>query len=171
MLVLDPPPVELAQLLERRRRLGLDLYDEVWEGTYHMAPGPSDGHADLDQQMAEIIGPLGRGVGLVGRGPMNLGDPNDFRVPDRGLLHQQPDPGTVYIPSAAMVVEIVSPGDESYDKLAFYAAHGVEEALMVDQRRGGLHLYRLAGDHYEEVNRSTLLGVDVSELQAAVRWP
>lgn len=69
MLVLDPPPVELAQLLERCRRVGLDLYDEVWEGTYHMAPGPSDGHADLDQQMAEIIGPWVAGWAWSGEGP------------------------------------------------------------------------------------------------------
>lgn len=34
--MLDPPPVEVAQLIERRKRLGLDLYDEIWEGVYHL---------------------------------------------------------------------------------------------------------------------------------------
>ena len=31
-LVRDPQPVEFEQLLERRRVLGQDLLDEVWEG-------------------------------------------------------------------------------------------------------------------------------------------
>lgn len=48
-VVLDPLPVEVEQLIERRKRLGLDLYDEIWEGTYHMAPAPRYRHGDLDQ--------------------------------------------------------------------------------------------------------------------------
>ena len=31
-----------------------------------------------------------------------------------------------------LVVEILSPGDESYDKLDWYAAGGVDEVLVVD---------------------------------------
>ena len=37
-LVLDPPPADFEALLERRRKLGQDLLDEVWEGVYHMNP-------------------------------------------------------------------------------------------------------------------------------------
>ncbi|MBO0835758.1 MAG: hypothetical protein J2P28_09590 [Actinobacteria bacterium] len=39
-VVLDPVPAEVEELIERRRALGLDLFDEVWAGTYHMAPAP-----------------------------------------------------------------------------------------------------------------------------------
>jgi Uma2 family endonuclease len=35
-------------------------------------------------------------------------------------------------PTAALAVEIVSPGDESWEKLPFYAAHKVEQVLIVD---------------------------------------
>jgi Uma2 family endonuclease len=38
----------------------------------------------------------------------------------------------VYLPTAALVLEVVSPGDETWEKLGFYAAHGVEELLIVD---------------------------------------
>ena len=37
-VVLDPASADFEWLLERRRRLGLDIYDEMWEGVYHMAP-------------------------------------------------------------------------------------------------------------------------------------
>jgi hypothetical protein len=44
-VVLGPRPPELEAVLERRRALGQDLYDEVWAGEYHMAPAPSHRHA------------------------------------------------------------------------------------------------------------------------------
>jgi len=53
-LVRDPQPVEFEQLLERRRALGQDLLDEVWEGVYHMNPAPAARHADVAQQLAVL---------------------------------------------------------------------------------------------------------------------
>jgi hypothetical protein len=35
-VVLGPRRPELEALLERRRALGQDLFDEVWAGDYHM---------------------------------------------------------------------------------------------------------------------------------------
>jgi hypothetical protein len=32
-----PRPQELETLIIRRRSLGLDTFDEIWEGTYHAA--------------------------------------------------------------------------------------------------------------------------------------
>jgi hypothetical protein len=49
-------------------------------------------------------------------GQSNLGESeHDFRVPD-GALHRSP-PAGVWHPTAALVIEIVSPGDESWEKL------------------------------------------------------
>ncbi len=42
VLVGGVPPV-LEQWLERRRRLGLDRRDEVWEGVLHVAPYAGSG--------------------------------------------------------------------------------------------------------------------------------
>jgi hypothetical protein len=41
----------------------------------------------------------------------NLGGPGDYRVPDGGLFGCAPD--AVYVASAALVIEIVTPGDET----------------------------------------------------------
>ncbi|MHB1446217.1 MAG: hypothetical protein ACYCTI_02465 [Acidimicrobiales bacterium] len=65
----------------------------------------------------------------------------DFRVPGRGLHRQVVD--AVFLETAAMVVEIVSPDDQTYEKLPFYA----------------------------ETGHSALLGVDGSTLEAAISWP
>jgi Uma2 family endonuclease len=35
-------------------------------------------------------------------------------------------------PTSALVAEIVSPGDESWQKLSFYATHNVDEVVTVD---------------------------------------
>jgi hypothetical protein len=55
-LVLGTPPPELEALLARRRRSGVDRLDEVWRGVRHMVPGPSIEHADISQQLAELLG-------------------------------------------------------------------------------------------------------------------
>ncbi|MGH9064185.1 MAG: Uma2 family endonuclease [Acidimicrobiales bacterium] len=170
-VVLDPLPFEVEQLVERRKRLGLDLHDEVWEGTYHMAPAARFRHGDLDQQLAVLLDPLARRAGLVTTGPFNLGQPGDFRVPDRGLHRGRQDPEAVYLETAAVVVEIVSPGDETWDKLPFYAAHGVDEVMVVDPAERRIRLLVLAGDSYRDAEASALLGVPASDLEAAVRWP
>ena len=36
------------------------------------------------------------------------------------------------MPTAAVVVEVVSPDDETYEKSGFYAAHGVDELIVAD---------------------------------------
>ena len=64
-LVLDPPPADFEALLERRRQLGHDLLDEVWEGVYHMNPAPHQRHAHAAQQLAELLGAPAREAGLV----------------------------------------------------------------------------------------------------------
>lgn len=169
-LVLDPQPVELAQLIERRRRLGQDLFDEVWEGVLHMNPAPAGGHARVDQQVAEVLGAHAGAAGLTATGPFNLGESeDDYRVPDRGLHRDWID--RVRYPSAALVVEIVSPGDESYHKLGFYAAHGVDEVVIVDREERVVEWHRLLGQGYERVVRSRLIELGSADLEQQIDWP
>jgi hypothetical protein len=84
-LVKDPAPAEFEALLERRRMLGQDLFDEVWDGVLHVNPAPHSRHGKVDGQLAALLYEPAREAGLVESGPMNLGDPGDFRVPDRAL--------------------------------------------------------------------------------------
>jgi Uma2 family endonuclease len=170
-VVLDPPPVELQAALERRKRLGLDHHDEIWEGVLHMAPAPRNSHADIQQQLAELLGPLARRAGLYSLigGELNVGEPDDYRVPDGGLLRERRD--TTWNPTAALIVEIVSPGDESREKLQFYAAHHVEEALIVDPQRQTVSWLELAGAEYRPIERSALVDLAVGDLLERIDWP
>lgn len=170
-LVLDPATAGFDQLLERRHRSGLDRLDEVWAGVLHMIPAPSLAHARIAQQLAELLGPLARACGLESvMHEFNLGDSEaDFRVPD-GALHQPGATGT-WLPSAALVIEIVSPGDETWEKLPFYAAHQVDELLIVDPVERAVHWLGLAGGHYREVRHSSLIEFGPAELAKVIQWP
>ncbi len=83
VLVLDPAPVEIGALIERRRRLGLDRRDELWDGVLHMNPAPHGRHHRVQQQLAQLLGPPAIAAGLTPAvGEFNLGSEHDYRVPD-----------------------------------------------------------------------------------------
>ncbi len=170
-LVRDPQPAEFEALLERRHRLGQDLLDEVWEGVYHMNPVPHSRHAHIAQQLAELLGPPARNAGLLAMiSVFNLGEPDDYRVPDGGLF--RPGPHAVYLPTAALVVEIVSPDDKTWDKLGFYAAHGVDELLIVDPQERKVHWLSLnTKGEYRPSEQSALIALGPAELAELINWP
>ncbi|MEJ7845708.1 MAG: Uma2 family endonuclease [Acidimicrobiales bacterium] len=170
-VVLGPRPAELEALIARRRALGLDTFDEVWEGEYHMSPAPHPRHAFLAVVMARVLGPRADVRGVIALGPCNIGEPDNFRVPDASVHRSMPD--TVFIPTAALVVEIVSPDDETWAKLGFYAAHGVEEVLIVDPATRAVTWLALtaAGDGYVETDHSAVLDVAAADLAAEIDWP
>jgi len=169
-LVLDPQPQDVAALIERRRRLGQDLFDEVWEGVLHMNPAPRGRHGALETQLAVLLDPLARAAGLVPTGQFNVGrSEENYRVPDLGLHREFTD--RVWYPTAALVVEIVSPGDESYKKFDFYAAHGVDEVVIVDPQERRVEWLGLAGERYEPVEVSGLITLGPAELGQRIDWP
>ena len=170
-LVQDPAPVEFEQLLERRRALGQDLLDEVWEGVYVMIPAPAEGHADISQQLAVLIDAPARRASLWPRMSIfNLGDPGDYRIPDGGLLRERTN--RVYAPTAALVVEIISPDDDTPKKVAFYAKHGVEELVIVDPQQQTVEWLGLRPDgEYPPVERSGLIDLSAAELAKSIDWP
>ena len=167
-LVRDPQPAEFEALLERRRRLGQDLFDEVWEGVLHMNPAPHSQHARLEWQLAGILAPLAKRAGRRALGQFNLGEDRDYRVPDGALV--RPGPDAVYLPTAALVLEIVSPGDESWAKLEFYAAHGVGELLIVDPQEKTVSWMGLEGGEYRHLKRSRLIELGAAELAEQIDW-
>lgn len=168
-LVRDPQPAEFEQLLERRHKLGQDLFDEVWDGVLHMNPAPQSRHGRLEWQLAEILGPLASSAGLRALGQFNLGKEGNYRVPDGALVRPRPD--AVYLPTAALVLEIVSPGDETWEKLDFYAAHEVDELLIVDPQTRTIDWLSLAGDDYKPIQRSAFIDYGPAELSERIDWP
>lgn len=170
-LILDPPTAGLEEVIERRRRSGLDRLDEVWEGLLHLVPAPSGEHAYLAQQVAELLGGPSRAAGLFPTmGGFNLGSSDEnYRVPDGGLHREIPR--GVWHSTAARVVEIVSPGDETWEKRPFYAAHGVDEVLIVDPAERTVHWLALEDGEYRPVERSRLIGLGPEDLAQRIDWP
>jgi len=170
-VIVGSRPPEVEALIERRRRSGIDRLDEMWEGVLHMVPAPSGEHARIAQQLAELLGPLARQAGLVpALSEFNLGeDERDYRVPD-GALHRI-EPRGIWHPTAALVVEIVSPGDESWLKLPFYAAHRVDEVLIVDPTERTVDWLSLQEGDYHPMERSGLIDLGPKELAARIEWP
>ncbi|MGH9056701.1 MAG: Uma2 family endonuclease [Acidimicrobiales bacterium] len=168
-VVLGPRPAELDALIARRKALGLDTFDEVWEGEYHMAPAANVAHGQVDEEVTVLLRPLARSAGLVGTGPFNLGRPDDFRVPDHGYHRGRPVGD--FLPTAAIVVEILSPHDETWRKLDFYAAHHADELLIVSPKARTVTWLALRDGRYVEVDHSRLLGERSRDLADSIDWP
>jgi Uma2 family endonuclease len=169
-VVLGSRPAELEALIARRHALGQDTFDEVWNGEYHMAPAAHFWHGFVVSELAAVLRQLAVPRELVVGVAFNLGpDKDNFRVPDLGVHRSVQD--EVWLPSAAMVVEVVSPDDESWLKFDHYAAHGVDEVLIADPRDRTLHLFVLVDGRYEPAERSALLDVAVADVHAAIAWP
>lgn len=161
---------EIDALIARRRALGQDTFDEVWDGEYHMAPAAHNYHGFVVGELVVVLRAHALPRGLMVGVEFNLGhDEHNFRVPDLGVHRDLRD--EVWLPTAAMVVEVVSPGDESWLKFDHYAAHDVDEFLIADPHGRSLHLFVLVEGGYEPTDRSELLGVTVDELHAAITWP
>lgn len=136
-----------------------------------MVPVPSFDHARIAQRLAVALDGPARAADLVAAmHEFNLGESEeDYRVPDGGLV--APGTGGTWLSTAALVVEIVSPNDETWDKLPLYAAHDVEEVLIADPRKRSVHWLALTAGEYRPVERSGLIDLGVSELAEQIEWP
>ncbi len=144
-------------MVEERRRLGIDKQDERWEGEWHFVNPPKYWHPKLNTDLFLVLVPLARRRGLdpFGDGLGIFADLEmDWRVPDQ--VYARPDQAIEEgVTGAELVVELRSPGDESYAKLPFYAARHVTEVLIVHRDRR-FELYRLGPDgEYQPVEDGT----------------
>lgn len=167
-VVVGPRPAELEQLIARRQALGLDMFDEVWEGDYHMAPAPHPRHGALLDELIAALRPAAETRRLHGIGPFNLGTADNFRVPDYGYYRVRPD--EVFVPTMPIVVEVVSPGDETFEKFGHYHAFGVDELVLVVPDEQRVRIDGRGVDEFTEVARSALLDVTADELTNALDW-
>lgn len=159
-----------AAEIARRRRLGIDGRDEVWAGVYRMIPPPTFAHQSVGEQLAALLAEPARAAGLTALiREFGVGTPGDFRVPDGVLLREGVE--GPWQPTAALVLEILSPRDKTWQKLPFYASHGVQELLIVDPRKRTVRWLALADGGYEPVERSGLIEMGASELAELINWP
>jgi Uma2 family endonuclease len=169
-LVLDPQPAWVERLLEERRRSGADRRDEVWEGVLHVIPPPSVEHERLAHALHVILDPRASALNLVVVGTVGVGTEDNYRVPDLALL--RPGYAPQWNRTAALIVEIVSPRDDTWEKLPFYARHQVDEVMILVPAERGIHWLGLEADgQYSPLERSRLLAVSTTELAAQLIWP
>jgi len=144
-------------ILEARARTGADRWDEMWEGVLHMPAMPNREHQDLALQIATWLDTrwVSPARGRV-HGPINLASPGgwpaDYRIPDLLLLRPDRFPidhNEYFEGPPTAVIEIRSPGDETYDKMAFYQKLGVPEVWVIDRDTRKPDLYVLRKGQYE----------------------
>lgn len=163
-LYVADPRIE-HQLIEQRRAIGADRHDEMWEGVYMMAPVPNDEHQDLVANLTGILFLVVRETGLgVVRPGVNLTDRSDdweqnYRCPDVIVLRNDTKAEnfeSYWRGPADFLIEIISPGDRTREKMAFYSKVGVRELLVVDRDPWQLELYRHEGEQLRPVGVSRL---------------
>jgi Uma2 family endonuclease len=154
-----------ARLKSERQRSDADHYDEVWDGVYVMPPMPNNEHQQIVIRVASIIqdcvGWPGLGDVLAG---VNLSDREDgwehnYRVPDVAVFlrgGRARNLGTHWQGGPEFLAEILSPNDQTRDKLPFYSLLGVREALLIDRDPWVLELYQLQNGHLVEIGRASL---------------
>ena len=164
---------EVEQWLVDRRAKGQDIRDEVWEGVYVvMAPAPSFGHGRLVMQLGSLLGSAVAAAGFELANAVNIGDEQDYRIPDLAIVDQATVGGDgVWLRSAVLVAEIRSPGEAHDEKLAFYLAHDVAEVVLIDPARRTVRWLAAADGTWRETDTSAALGVSVSEIADLIRWP
>jgi Uma2 family endonuclease len=143
--------------LEERRRLGLDRFDEMWQGELHMAPAPYPEHQRILDDLIEFARPLLRRkrLGLLISGVnvfAGASTDEDYRIPDFTFLASGREDliavDGIRGGGPDAVLEIRSPRDETYDKLPFFAALGVREVIVIDRDSKRPEVFRLAGSQY-----------------------
>jgi len=152
LLIADPTLQE--DLIARRKAIGADHYDEVWEGVYFMPPSPNVDHGHRQSGLVRILLEIveDQGLGGVITAP-NVSDRRDdwtynYRVPDIAVVlsdSRAENAVTHLVGPVDFLVEVVSPGDRTYEKLDFYAQVGVRELLILDRDPWALKLYRNDG--------------------------
>jgi Uma2 family endonuclease len=128
-------------LLAWRKRVGVDRWDEMWDGVLHMPPMPNRDHQDLEGALETYLrSHWARPRGAKVFHQINVasvgGWPRDYRIPDMVLLLPQRfaiDRNEYFEGAPDVVVEIRSPGDETKEKLPFYAKLGVPEVWVLDR--------------------------------------
>jgi Uma2 family endonuclease len=154
MAIYVTDPIIEQRLLAQRAESGADRYDEVWEGTYMMAPMPNLEHQQLVIRLATIFQEtLGWSGGASVLAGCNVSDrqvdwQQNYRVPDIAVVFQggaARDCGTHFCGGPDFVLEVASPSDRTYEKLEFYGRLGVRELLIIDRDPWKLQLYRHDG--------------------------
>ena len=146
--------------LEERTSSEAAQWDEMWNGVLHMPPMPNAMHQDFSLDLASYLKwRWAKPVGGLVRQEVNLTAPEseadwtrNYRIPDVVLVdaaRMHIDKNEYMVGAPLAVVEIRSPGDETYGKFPFYAGLGVPEVWVFDRDSRVPELYVLNDGEYE----------------------
>ena len=139
------------KLIQQRKKAGLDRFDEVWDGVYVMSPAANNEHQSLASEFGAILKTLidWRNIGLTVIAA-NVSDRQDrwtenYRVPDVLVFSKNTaaiDRKSHWFGGPELAIEIVSPGDKTFEKLDFYAAVKTQELLVIERHPWNLTVFR-----------------------------
>ena len=160
LIVTDP---ELAKrLIAQRQEWEVDRFDEVWDGTYIIAPIADNTHQDLQAGLGTIFHVINgmkcpphvyMGVVISDRVE---GFEQNYRWPDVALFlagTTARECGTHWCGGPDFMVEIRCRGDRTMQKLPFYASINVRELLIIDRDPWSMEIYRLRDGELRRVDR------------------
>ena len=123
----------------------------MWEGELHMVPLASEEHQRVGGHLVAALLPVADRAGTHVRYTTGVFDPaqpddQSFRVPDIVAFDEPVRSARGVEGAARLVIEIRSPGDETFEKQPFWERVGVAEVVVIDRddksvrrwiRRGG----------------------------------
>src|SRR5215213_3976708 len=121
------------QLRQERAAAGGDRWDEVWEGTYMMAPLPNIEHQQIANRLAAIcLEVVGWNSGASVMAGTNVSDrvngwEHNYRCPDVAVYlvgNPAQNCNTHWCGGPDFAAEIASDDDRTRDKIPFYAKVG-----------------------------------------------
>ncbi len=162
------------EMIEERRRLGLDRRDEMWDGVLHMVPPVSSAHGGIGFDLAGLFRSQAKDRALryfvePGIFDPEVADMKSYRVPDLGFARPEHVTERGIEGRATLAVEILSPRDEAYEKLPFYRQVGVEELLYIDQTTKVFEVRRPGGDAWALVEADAQGWTSLASLGVALR--
>ena len=168
-MFIENPQLE-EDLKAQRQEWDADGHDEVWEGVYFMPPMANTEHQQIILRFSSILAATinAPGLGIALPGANLAASVEDwelnYRVPDAVVFlvdTAAENHDASWIGAADFIIEITSPRDRTYEKIAFYSGIGVRELLIVNRQKWALELYRHQGGELQIVGESTLARSDV----------
>lgn len=117
----------------------------MWDGVVHVVPPAGGAQQEVQAELFLVLGALAKRHGLVPRFETGLfRSESDYRVPDQ-LFCCEEQLSYRGAEGAELVVEVRSAGDETYDKIEWYAERGVRELLILHPSGRRFELLRNIG--------------------------
>ncbi|MFO0803170.1 MAG: Uma2 family endonuclease [Gemmataceae bacterium] len=163
--VMVTDPVWAEEISSKRIGTDANRWNEMWNGVLVMPTLPNNQHQEIQNRIQFA---LTAAFEMSGRGKVfggvNVTDTDEgwlqnHRCPDVVLyLPENPaeNCGTHWVGGPDFLVEIISPGDLTWDKLEFYAEVGTREVLIIDRNPWKLERYQLRDGVLEPAGESDL---------------